>query len=163
MRANGKKPEIILRDGKPRAVIIDIDGYQGILERLEGAEDLRALEEMRTKPLEFKRLEDFLNATPQVYEVYLERAAEQDLKRLSARNFRRIIPQIEALAENPRPVNCRKISGSRNEWRIRAIDCLNDVCSLPRIPMSLRGIAEAISSPVKDEGKHKRLRMRSRQ
>ena len=61
MRTNRKKPEIVLRNGKPRAIIIDIDEYQGILERLEDAEDLRVLEEMRKKPLEFKRLEDFLN------------------------------------------------------------------------------------------------------
>ena len=61
MRANRKKPEIILRDGKPRAVIVDIQEYQEMLERLEDAEDLRVLEEMRKKPLNFKRLEDFLN------------------------------------------------------------------------------------------------------
>lgn len=61
MRANRKKPEIILRDGKPRAVILDIQEYQEMLERLEDAEDLRVLEEMRKKPLNFKRLEDFLN------------------------------------------------------------------------------------------------------
>lgn len=60
--------------------------------------------------------------TPQAYKVYLERAAEQDLKRLSARNFQRIIPCIKALAENPRPIGCRKISGSRNDWRIRVGD-----------------------------------------
>ena len=67
MRAQRKNPEIILRDGKPRAVILDIDEYQEILERLEDAEDLKALEEMRKKPLEFKRLEDFLNEyTPSV-------------------------------------------------------------------------------------------------
>jgi len=60
--------------------------------------------------------------TAQVYEVYLERAAEQDLKRLSARNFQRIILRIKALAENPRPVGCRKICGSRNDWRIRVGD-----------------------------------------
>jgi mRNA interferase RelE/StbE len=57
--------------------------------------------------------------TPQAYEVYLERAAEQDLRRLSARNFQRIIPRIKALAENPRPTGCRKISGSWRDWRIR--------------------------------------------
>lgn len=56
-----KKPEIILRGGKPRAVILDIDEYQEILERLEDAEDLRALNEMREKPLKFKKLEDFLD------------------------------------------------------------------------------------------------------
>jgi PHD/YefM family antitoxin component YafN of YafNO toxin-antitoxin module len=67
MTANKKKPEIILRDGGPRAVILDIEEYQEMLERLEDAGDLRVLEEMRRKPLEFKRLEDFLDEyTPSV-------------------------------------------------------------------------------------------------
>lgn len=60
--------------------------------------------------------------TPPAYEVYLERRAEQDLKRLSASNFQRIITHIKALAENPRPAGCRKISGSKNDWRIRIGD-----------------------------------------
>jgi mRNA interferase RelE/StbE len=38
-----------------------------------------------------------------VYEVHLERAAENDLKRLPTTTFHRIIHQIKALAENPRP------------------------------------------------------------
>ena len=67
MRDKRKSPEIILRDGKPRAVILDIEKYQEMLERLEDAEDLRVLEEMRKKPLEFKGLEDFLDEyTPSV-------------------------------------------------------------------------------------------------
>jgi PHD/YefM family antitoxin component YafN of YafNO toxin-antitoxin module len=67
MRAKRKSPEIVLRDGRPMAVILDIDEYQEMLERLEDAEDLRVLEEMRQKPLEFKRVEDFLNEyTPSV-------------------------------------------------------------------------------------------------
>jgi mRNA interferase RelE/StbE len=57
-----------------------------------------------------------------MYEVYLERAAERDLRRLSAKIFGRIIPEIRALAENPRPHGCRKITGSRNDWRIRIGD-----------------------------------------
>lgn len=61
MKVKKKKLEIILKGGKPRAVILDIEEYQEMLERLEDAEDLRALEEMRGKPLKFKRLEDFLN------------------------------------------------------------------------------------------------------
>ena len=60
--------------------------------------------------------------TPQAYEVYLETTAEQALKQLSARNFQRITPHIKALAENPRPVGCRKISGSRSDWCIRVGD-----------------------------------------
>lgn len=60
-RAKRKAPEIILRDGKPAAVILDIDQYRELLERLEGVEDLKVLERMRKKPLSFKRLEDFLS------------------------------------------------------------------------------------------------------
>jgi PHD/YefM family antitoxin component YafN of YafNO toxin-antitoxin module len=55
-----KPPEIILRDGKPAAVILDIDEYREMLERLEDLEDLRELEEMRKKPLKYRKLEDFL-------------------------------------------------------------------------------------------------------
>jgi mRNA interferase RelE/StbE len=57
-----------------------------------------------------------------MYEVYLERTAERDLRRLSAKIFSRIIPEIRALAETPRPHGCRKITGSRNDWRIRIGD-----------------------------------------
>ncbi|MBI5375921.1 MAG: type II toxin-antitoxin system Phd/YefM family antitoxin [Candidatus Schekmanbacteria bacterium] len=56
-----KRPfEIILREGKPTAVILDIKDYSEMLERLEDAEDLKLLEEMRKKPLKFRKLEDFL-------------------------------------------------------------------------------------------------------
>lgn len=59
-RVKKKVPEIILREGKPSAVILDIEEYQGMLERLDDAEDLKMLEEMRKKPLKFRKLEDFL-------------------------------------------------------------------------------------------------------
>jgi mRNA interferase RelE/StbE len=57
-----------------------------------------------------------------VYEVHLERAAENDLKRLPTTTFHRIIAQIRILAENPRPSGCRKLTGSKNDWRIRVGD-----------------------------------------
>ena len=57
-----------------------------------------------------------------MYEVYLERSAENDLKRLPASTLQRIFPQIKALAENPRPPGCHKITGSKNDWRIRIGD-----------------------------------------
>jgi prevent-host-death family protein len=60
MKTKKKSPEIIVRNGKPSAVILEIDEYQEMLERLEDAEDLRDLTEMRKKPLKFKKLEDFL-------------------------------------------------------------------------------------------------------
>ena len=57
-----------------------------------------------------------------MYEVYLERAAERDLRRLSEETFHRIVPSIRALAEDPRPPGCRKLTGSDNDWRIRIGD-----------------------------------------
>ena len=57
-----------------------------------------------------------------MYEVYLERSAENDLKRLPTSTFHRIVHQIKTLAENPRPSGCRKITGSKNDWRIRIGD-----------------------------------------
>jgi len=60
VRTKKKPPEIVIRDSKPVAVILDIDEYQEILERLEDAEDLMMLEEMRKKPLRFRKLSEFL-------------------------------------------------------------------------------------------------------
>jgi len=57
-----------------------------------------------------------------VHRVYLERAAERELKRLSAEDFQRVISHIKGLAENPRPTGCRKITGSERDWRIRVGD-----------------------------------------
>jgi mRNA interferase RelE/StbE len=57
-----------------------------------------------------------------VYEVYLERSAENDLKHLPTSTFDRIVRQIKTLAENPRPSGCRKLTGSKNDRRIRIGD-----------------------------------------
>ena len=57
-----------------------------------------------------------------MYEVYLERSAESDLKRMPTSVFHRIIPEIKTLAKNPRPSGCLKIIGSKNDWRIRIGD-----------------------------------------
>ncbi len=62
MSSKGKRktPEIILREGKPAAVILDIDEYRGMLERLEDVEDLRMLKRLRKKKLQFPKLDDLL-------------------------------------------------------------------------------------------------------
>jgi PHD/YefM family antitoxin component YafN of YafNO toxin-antitoxin module len=60
MSAKGRNPDIILRDGKPAAVILDIVQYEEMLQRLEDVEDLRTLRAMRRRPLKFRKLEDFL-------------------------------------------------------------------------------------------------------
>ena len=61
MKTPIKNPEIIMRDGKPVSVILDIDIYEQMLEQIEGIEDLEYLEKIRQQPLEFRSLDDFLN------------------------------------------------------------------------------------------------------
>lgn len=57
-----------------------------------------------------------------MYEVYLERRAERDLKRLPEEQFQRVVSQLKALADNPRLVGSRKLSGSKSYWRVRVSD-----------------------------------------
>jgi mRNA interferase RelE/StbE len=58
-----------------------------------------------------------------MYSILLERTAEKDLSRLLLEIHDRIISAIQALAKNPRPPGCRKLAGSKNDWRIRMGDC----------------------------------------
>lgn len=57
-----------------------------------------------------------------MYRILLERGAEKDLSRLTSNVHDRIIAAIQALAITPRPPGCRKLAGSKNDWRIRAGD-----------------------------------------
>jgi PHD/YefM family antitoxin component YafN of YafNO toxin-antitoxin module len=54
------KPEIVLRNGKPSAVILDIDDYEDLLERLEQKEDLKVLSAARKRPMTFRDFDEFL-------------------------------------------------------------------------------------------------------
>ena len=60
MSARGHDVEIVMRGGRPAAVILDIDEYEKMLERLEDIDDLKALQRMRKRPLKFRKLSDFL-------------------------------------------------------------------------------------------------------
>ena len=57
-----------------------------------------------------------------MYEVFLAQQAEKDLKRLTAVMFHRIVPEVQALAGNPRPPGSRKLTGSKHDYRIRVGD-----------------------------------------
>ena len=55
-----KTPEFIFRDGKPSAVILAIDDYARLLEKIEDAEDLREIERIKKNKSRFISLEDYL-------------------------------------------------------------------------------------------------------
>ena len=57
-----------------------------------------------------------------MHEVLLERAAERDLRVLPRAVYDRIISHLKALCQNPRPAGCKKITGSRSDWRTRIGD-----------------------------------------
>lgn len=60
MKLKRKDIEIIVKNGIPSRVILDIGEYKKLLERAEDLEDIRMLGEMRKGQLKFKKLEDFL-------------------------------------------------------------------------------------------------------
>ena len=57
-----------------------------------------------------------------MYEIYLERRAERDLKKISSPLFDKILYKIKSLRKNPRPTNCKKITDSKSDYRIRIGD-----------------------------------------
>jgi PHD/YefM family antitoxin component YafN of YafNO toxin-antitoxin module len=60
MKTLSPKPELVLKNGKPTAVILKIKDYEALLERAEDAEDLRWLRERRKQPAHFRSFEEFL-------------------------------------------------------------------------------------------------------
>ena len=60
MKTKMPEPEIITHKGKAVSVILPIDVYQEMLERLEDADDIAWLKEARKKPQSFRKLEDVL-------------------------------------------------------------------------------------------------------
>jgi len=62
MKATLPEPEIITRNGKPVSVILPIEIYHELLERLEDAQDVAWLRRAREKPLRYRPLEEYLAA-----------------------------------------------------------------------------------------------------
>jgi len=56
------------------------------------------------------------------YVIILKPTVEKELDRLSDEVFVRVDAKIMALAENPRPVGCKKLKGFTDLWRIRVGD-----------------------------------------
>ena len=65
------------------------------------------------------------------YQVVVFRPAQKEIKALDQTVRIRIIEALKTLATDPRPHNCRKLTGAQNRWRIRigdyrAIYAVND-------------------------------------
>ncbi len=53
------------------------------------------------------------------YRVVISKSAEKELSKLPANVVARIIPVLQALEKDPRPVGCKKLKGFKNLWRVR--------------------------------------------
>ena len=56
------------------------------------------------------------------YSISFARSARKELESLPAKLVQRIFPTIEALAKEPRPKGCRKLTTEKHLWRIRVGD-----------------------------------------
>jgi mRNA interferase RelE/StbE len=51
------------------------------------------------------------------YEVSIKKSAVKEIEALPEQNRQRVVEIIESLADNPRPVGSRKLSGTANVYR----------------------------------------------
>lgn len=56
------------------------------------------------------------------YIITFARSARKELEALDEKMVNRIFPKIENLSIEPRPAGCRKLTGNKHLWRIRASD-----------------------------------------
>jgi mRNA interferase RelE/StbE len=56
------------------------------------------------------------------YEIFIEKKAEKDLRRLPKNYQNKIIQKIFNLKDNPKPIEARKIISSENYYRIKVGD-----------------------------------------
>ena len=52
------------------------------------------------------------------YKIFFKKSVEKDLNRIDKNELKKIIARISALADNPRPPGCEKLTGS-GRYRIR--------------------------------------------
>lgn len=53
------------------------------------------------------------------YKVVVSKSAEKELMKLPVLVIKKVVPVLESLTENPRPIGCKKLKGYSNLWRIR--------------------------------------------
>ena len=59
-RAKKRPLQVIVENGEPSAVILDIEEYKEMLESLGDQDDLESLRQVREGTLKFRKLEEFL-------------------------------------------------------------------------------------------------------
>jgi PHD/YefM family antitoxin component YafN of YafNO toxin-antitoxin module len=53
-------PQVVVKNGKPASVIINIDDYEWLLEQAEQKQDLKALRRLKKRGMEFVSFNEYL-------------------------------------------------------------------------------------------------------
>jgi mRNA interferase RelE/StbE len=56
------------------------------------------------------------------YAVEVKPSARKELETLPDSLLARVVRKLESLRESPRPAGCRKLKGSKDQWRVRVGD-----------------------------------------
>lgn len=56
------------------------------------------------------------------YKLFFTETFYKNLKSISAKDVKRILSRTNALADDPRPTDCKKLSGNEERYRIRQGD-----------------------------------------
>jgi len=56
------------------------------------------------------------------YAINIENRARREIAKLRPPILPRVVEAIDRLADQPRPSGCKKLAGSRTEWRLRVGD-----------------------------------------
>jgi len=66
-----------------------------------------------------------------VYNLFFKKSVQKDFDTIPKKNLKKILDRISALAENPRPPNCEKLTGHERyrlrQGRYRIIYSIQDV------------------------------------
>jgi PHD/YefM family antitoxin component YafN of YafNO toxin-antitoxin module len=60
-RKQVREPQMLYRNGRPTAVLLDIKEYRRLLELAENEHDLRKLAELEQRPQPYRPFEEFLD------------------------------------------------------------------------------------------------------
>jgi mRNA interferase RelE/StbE len=116
----GDERFIVEEYGEPHVVIISVQAYETLLQRVEELEDARDMAQVQGEGV--ISLHEYGDAEPGsvVYQVFLRRQAAEELGDVPHRHHRQILDSLVSLEKNPRPGSAVAIANDIYRVRVDA-------------------------------------------